>query len=110
MLGMSSWSSVAVVSSCSDSLGELAASFEDISYPSLPPSLTAEPVVPSFGFASSAPSSDVPPAAPAAKEEEDIHSLMEEFSVVEAPTPVLSLASNDSLHQAPPLSNAEDNG
>ena len=107
MLGMSSWSSVAVVFSCSDSLGELAASFEDISYPSLPPSLTAEPVVPAFGFASSVPSSNVPPAA---KEEEDIHSLMEEFSVVEAPTPVLSLTSNDSLHQAPPLSNAEDNG
>ena len=92
-----------------DTLDELAASFENISYPSLPPSLT-EPMASSFGFASSAPNLNVSAAAPAKKEEEEGEGLVDGFSVVETPTPVLSLASNDSFHQAPPPTNAKDNG
>ena len=92
-----------------DSLDELATSFENISYPSLPPSLTG-PMANSFGFACSAPTSDVPAVPATNGEKEEECSLVEGFSMVQVPTPVLSLASNDSLHEAPPLNSAEDNG
>ena len=69
-----------------DPAQELSSTFEHIPYPSLPPTKDNDQY--SLGFTAEIISSSTPPVG-------------EEFTMVETPTPILSLASNDSLFYTP---------
>ena len=74
---------------------QLAETFEHINYPQLPPADG------STGFIAL---SDPSPSAPPPPNEEE----KEGFTFVQQPTPLLSLASNDSIHQLPASSHEEE--